>query len=324
MEYVVEQADLDAIQEPWRALLAMSAADCVFCTPEWMRVCRDELNRGDALHLLTVRRDSELVAVAPMALRGDTLIFWGDPNVCDYSDIVVARGHEAPVYAALAAHVDALPWRAMRLHGLRADSPALDGLTAAFGARGWRVERLPEDVAPRMDIPSDWEAYVESLSRKDRHELRRKLRRLTSAGVVALSANGGDLSGDLRDLFQMMEISRTDKAEFLTTERRSFFQSMTAAMQRAGWLRLFFMTLDGRRVSAALCFDYGGCYNLYNSGYDPALAHLSVGLLVKALCVKDAIEKGRTRFDFLRGAEPYKYDLGGKDNQIYTLAVSRG
>ncbi|MEK7874325.1 MAG: GNAT family N-acetyltransferase, partial [Chloroflexota bacterium] len=289
MEYVVQQAELDTIQEHWRALLARSAADCVFCTPEWLRVCRDELNRGDALHLLAVRRDSELVAVAPLALRGDTLIFWGDPNVCDYSDVVVARGHEAPVYAALAAHVDALPWRAMRLHGLRADSPALEGLTAAFGARGWLVERLPEDVAPRMDIPSDWESYVESLSRKDRHELRRKLRRLTSAGQVSLSANGGDLERDMQDLFQMMEVSRTDKAGFLTPERRRFFQVMAAAMRGAGFLRLFFMTLDGQRVSTALCFDYGDCYKLYNSGYDPAQAHLSVGLLVKALCVKDAI-----------------------------------
>lgn len=324
MEYVVEEADLDAIQAPWRQLLARSSADCVFCTSDWMRVCRDELMGGAELHLLAVRRDGEMVAVAPLALRGGTLLFWGDPNVCDFSDVVVARGHEGPVYNALAAHVDRLSWRTMRLHGLRAESFALDGLATACTTRGWRMERAPEDVAPYLDLPTDWETYVESLPKKDRHELRRKMRRLGAAGQVTFSADSRDLDGGLRELFRMMEISRADKAGFLTPERRRFFEAMAQAMQRAGYLRLFFLSLDGQRASTTLCFDYGNAYSLYNSGYDPAQARLSVGLLVKALCIKDAIEKGRTRFEFLRGAEAYKYDLGGKDSPVYTLTVSRG
>ena len=325
MAYVVEEAELDALQEPWRHLLARSQADCVFCTPEWARVCRDELTAGAQLHLLAVRRDGELVAVAPLALRGETVPFWGAPNVCDFMDVVVARGHERSAYDALAAYAERLPWRTMRLQGLRAESPALDGLEAACAARGWRVERVPEDVAPILELPRDWETYVESLSKKDRHELRRKLRRLGAAGQVSFFAsNPHVLDQDLQEFFRMMGDSRADKARFLTPERRRFFHAMAAAMQRAGHLRLFFLTLDGRRVSATLCFDYGNAYSLYNSGYDPALAHLSVGLLVKALCIKDAIEKGRARFEFLRGAEAYKYDLGARDRPVYTAVVSRG
>jgi CelD/BcsL family acetyltransferase involved in cellulose biosynthesis len=50
---------------------------------------------------------------------------------------------------------------------------------------------------------------------------------------------------------------------------------------------------------------------------------LSVGLLNKALCIKQAIEEGRNAFDFLRGPERYKYDLGGTDRLLYRIAVRR-
>ena len=78
-----------------------------------------------------------------------------------------------------------------------------------------------------------------------------------------------------------------------------------------------------KRVAAAMCFDYGGARLLYNSGYDPSYGYYSVGLLLKALCLKDAIEQGKAYFDFLRGPEPYKYDLGAKNTALYQMVVTR-
>ncbi|MEE8347693.1 MAG: GNAT family N-acetyltransferase, partial [Dehalococcoidia bacterium] len=62
---------------------------------------------------------------------------------------------------------------------------------------------------------------------------------------------------------------------------------------------------------------------LYNSGYNPDYAYLSVGLLSKALALRKAIEEGRSRFDFLRGPEPYKYDLVARDVAVYRCTVRR-
>jgi CelD/BcsL family acetyltransferase involved in cellulose biosynthesis len=62
---------------------------------------------------------------------------------------------------------------------------------------------------------------------------------------------------------------------------------------------------------------------MYNSGYDPAYAHYAVGLMSKTLLVRDAIEAGRSCVDFLRGDESYKYDLGGKDKQVYRVVLTR-
>ncbi len=88
-------------------------------------------------------------------------------------------------------------------------------------------------------------------------------------------------------------------------------------------MELFFLTLGGVRAAAVLCFCGSEESLLYNSGYDPSYAYLSVGLLSKALALRKAIEEGKTRFDFLRGAEPYKYDLGARDVPVYRVAVRR-
>ena len=83
------------------------------------------------------------------------------------------------------------------------------------------------------------------------------------------------------------------------------------------------MEIDGKRVAGCICFDYANSYLLYNSGYNPEYAHLSVGLLNKAICIKDAIQLGRHSFNFLKGSERYKYDLGAKNKITYRLMVNR-
>jgi CelD/BcsL family acetyltransferase involved in cellulose biosynthesis len=83
------------------------------------------------------------------------------------------------------------------------------------------------------------------------------------------------------------------------------------------------LRINGRPAAAVLCFDAGSYLYMYNSGYDPEFSGLSVGLVSKALCLRWAIENGKTGIDFLRGDEPYKYDLGAADQQIYSLHVTR-
>jgi CelD/BcsL family acetyltransferase involved in cellulose biosynthesis len=98
---------------------------------------------------------------------------------------------------------------------------------------------------------------------------------------------------------------------------------MASALSAAGLIRLFILRINGKPAAAVLCFDAGSYLYLYNSGYDPEFSSLSVGLVSKALALRWAIENGKTGLDFLRGDEPYKYDLGARDQEIYRLRLSR-
>jgi CelD/BcsL family acetyltransferase involved in cellulose biosynthesis len=125
------------------------------------------------------------------------------------------------------------------------------------------------------------------------------------------------------DFLHLMESSKHEKAEFLTPQMEHFFREMAVTLAADGLIRMYFLELDGVRVAAVLCFDCDNSLLMYNSGYDPQLSHLAVGLISKALLVKDAIEQGRACLDFLRGDERYKYDLGAQNSQVYRCTVTR-
>jgi CelD/BcsL family acetyltransferase involved in cellulose biosynthesis len=217
-----------------------------------------------------------------------------------------------------------MPWAELRLEGLREQSPALSLLPALLDKAGFAVEVMPDEVSPHIPVTPTWDGYLESLNKKDRHELRRKLRRLESAGHVRLATHDpARLQDDVTAFLALMKDSREEKAAFMTAEREGFFRDLAQEMDRAGLLKLFFLELDSKRLAGAYCFDYDDRYFLYNSGFDTSQAHLSGGLLLKALLLKDAIERGKKDYDLLRGAEPYKYHIGAQDRMLSKLVATR-
>ena len=326
MGYTVQREELEpAFIEEWRALLPRASMNKVFASPTWLRVWWQEFGAGRELILLSVRRDGELAGVAPLMRDGDRLCFAGDTQVCDYMDIIAAPGEEEAVLSAVVRSVGEEPWQELALWAVPEGSPTLNALRAAALEFGLRVDIEPEDVCPQLELPSTWEEYLAGLNRKDRHELRRKLRKLSQGGEVSLESvvEQAAVEAALDDFLRMCRESRADKAEFMTEQMERFFRAIVTALAAEGRIELLFLTLDKVRVATVLCFHEGEEALLYNSGYDPNYAYLSVGLLSKALALRKAIEEGRRRFDFLRGREPYKYDLGAKDVAVYRCTVRR-
>ena len=72
---------------------------------------------------------------------------------------------------------------------------------------------------------SFWEEYLAALSSKQRHEVRRKLRRLFDEGKVEYRFIGDKaaVSVTMERFFRMFVESRPDKAAFLTEKMKSFF-----------------------------------------------------------------------------------------------------
>ncbi|MCH8206038.1 MAG: GNAT family N-acetyltransferase [Chloroflexi bacterium] len=326
MPITVEVTDFEGIEDQWGELLPSCATNTIFVTPWWQRVWWDHFGDGSELQLLTVRDGDRLLGIAPMRIREGVLSFLGDTDLFDYHDFLVARGSEEAFYEALCDHLQYLNWRSMFLGSLPEGSPTLTHLPLMAERMGMSVEVSEEDTAPVAYLPTSWDGYLAGLSKRDRHELRRKLRRLDNADHAHqyICDNPETLAGCMGDFFRLLRSSSPEKAAFLTAERESFFSDVASELASRGQFKLYFLEVDEKRVASCICFDYGDSYLLYNSGYDPDYASLSVGLLNKALCIREAIEQGRQRFEFLRGAERYKYDLGGKDRVLYQLVAHRG
>ena len=333
MSLTVQREELAALEPEWCELLPACSLNKVFVTPTWLRTWWAEFGArpgtrpgvGRELILLSVRDGERLVGVAPLMREGESLRFAGDTNVCDYMDFVVARGREEEALSAVLRSLGEEPWRELSLWAVPEGSPTLEALAAVAPAFGLTVETEQEDVCPQLELPSSWEEYLAGLGKKDRHELRRKMRKLAAAGELEMETVEGaePVAAALEDFLRLYRESRTDKAEFMTEPMERFFRAITAALAAEDKLTIEFLKLSGLRVAAVLCFCGGDESLLYNSGYDPSYAYLSVGLVSKALSLRKAIEEGKRRFDFLRGPEPYKYDLGAKDVAVYRVTVRR-
>ncbi len=325
MAISVRQQDFDQLSDHWERLLPQCSIDTIFLTPHWQRSWWQEFGGNAELCLLYVEWSGPAQGIAPLMNKDGVISFLGNTDLFDYCDFLVPRGAEAGFYSALLDHLEPMSWHTLDLHSIRCDSPTMEHLSTLARERGYGVEVSQEDVTLGTALPNSWDEYLAGLSKKDRHELRRKMRRLEGSGEARQYActDPDSLSEHMAEFLRLLKASRPDKAEFLTPERERFFHRAALELAKRGQIRLSFLDLDGVCVASAMCFDYHDSLLLYNSGYDPAYSSLSVGLLNTVLCVKEAIEEGKRFFDFLKGSESYKYHLGGRDLALCHMVISR-
>jgi CelD/BcsL family acetyltransferase involved in cellulose biosynthesis len=318
-------ADLMSLDSELEDLLNRHSERLPFIHPSWLRTWLSEFG-GDCEPLVLTCGDGSLAGVAPLMRSDDRVTFMGDASICDFMDVLVDPEHADAAYGDLWQQLCAEDWNEMELWGLMASSPTRERVKAFAKEKGFEVEEELEAVSPRLELPGTWDEYLASLGKKDRHELRRKIRRLYESGANVefdVLSEQADVVAAMDDFLDLHTRSRQDKTEFMTPEMESFFRRMASALAAKGLIRLSMLRINGKPAATVLCFDAGSHLYLYNSGYDPEFSGLSVGLVSKALVLQWAIENGMSGLDFLRGDEPYKYDLGATDQQIYRLRLSR-
>lgn len=320
---MITSEDFQALRPEWEALYVSTPGRTPFAHPAWHDLWLRHFGAGAFPVFLSVRVDDALVGVVALDMKRDGAITLGDPNVCDYAGMIVANGQEAVVAAGLLEWLTEDLTPRLDLWGLPADGPLTTAFAAVAEPMGWRIQQAAEAVSPRINLPQTFDAYLGALGKHARHEVRRKLRNFAAAGAVtfASATQPGEISAEFDAFLHLMRASRADKGEFLTPAMETFFRDLAATFAGLGMLRLSSLMLDGVTVAMTLAFENGETTYLYNSGYDPAFAHLAVGLLSKVYAIRDSIERGKRVFDLLRGDETYKRELGGQPVALVTLTL---
>jgi CelD/BcsL family acetyltransferase involved in cellulose biosynthesis len=294
---------------------------------------RHEVEPSDALTHTTMRHgaDLELTPVPPTAKA----VFFGASYHADYATILCDPADLPAVSAAIAAYFagpDAGPWDAVDLRRLRCADPTGIALAAALGAmeisEGWTLNVEREDVCPVVTFPdgADMDVYLATLGKKERHEIRRKVRRAEAVGEIRL-ADSGDPLGDLEAFIDLHQRRWGADGLFPDTpggaQSRVLFRRLFELFGIDGPLRLSFLSVGERRIAAGIHFETDDGLLYYNAGVDPDARDLSPGVLMVYAYVARALATDTRRMDFLRGDEPYKYEWGAVDEPIQRLLVRR-
>ena len=297
--------------------------NCLFVLPWWLKTWWDTFGENNDLEILAGYRQGKLIGLAPLSIQGKTARFIGGENVCDYQDMIVASNHHHEFLNAILTHLKQKKVRFLQLETLRPDSISFTQLPNLAKQMGYAVDSNQVAFSYEIILPSTWESYLYMLNGKQRHEIRRKLRRLNEAGHVQFRVlkRFDEISEAMDTFFSLFKASRPDKSEFLTEQMMSFFRLLAQRMAQRGFLKMLFLDIDQVPAAGVMCFDYNDTRFLYNNGYNPQFGHLSPGFLSKVYSIKDSIEQGKLRYDLLKGDEGYKKRLGSTPVPLYHLKI---
>jgi CelD/BcsL family acetyltransferase involved in cellulose biosynthesis len=311
--------------EAWDALAAGSRLRSPFIGWLWQREWVGVFGEGRRLELRRVVDGAgRLVAVLPLVetAPGRRLLVGGS-DVSDYLDLIALRDREEEAWHALlqARAADRAVWE---LHAVPAASPTLSLVPALAAAAGLVGAVAVEERCPVLGLPDSWDAYLATLSGKHRHELTRKLRRFARDapdGRVTFATTAADVAARLDDFVALHRRSAEGKARFMDARMERFFRRVIPALAAGGGARLAFLDLPDGPIASFVTLEWEATVGLYNSGFRPDRAALAPGLVLLAHVVRDAIARGRRTFDFLRGEERYKSELGPTPAAVHAVTV---
>lgn len=325
MDYNVTRESFDSLAYCWSDPGNCLRWKSVFILPAWLKTWWQHFGAKAELYLRAIRHGEKIIGIAPLMVNEGKASFIGSTDICDYLDFIVTPGMERHFFSVLLEDLRYNGINHLDLRSLRTDSTALTFLAPLARERNCEVLYHEEGVSVELDLPSTWDEYLAMLDRKQRHEVRRKLRRLWAAGNIDYRCHevSQEAVADLMNTFlKLFSLSRPEKASFMTVPMASFFRSLAEATAEIGLLRFGIVELDALPTAMIMGFDYNDSMYLYNSAYDPQYSALSVGLLCKVLCLKESIHRGRKRWDFLKGGEPYKYRIGGEEIPLFSCQIT--
>lgn len=324
--------ELDAQQ--WNALVEKSRTNVPFLRYEFQRTWWEGRGGGEwpqaEPRLITAWEGSDLIGIAPLfqaSYQGNKALFWiGSIEIADYLDFIVPEPALSPFLKGLLDFLERQDdWQVLAFYNLPQDSPTRAFLGGEAQRRGWKWEEAIYQPTPYIPLNGDFEAYLAGIDKKQRHEIRRKLRRAAEYEQPVrwkLLEPGDDLEAAMRTLFDLMRQDEK-KARFLTAAMETQLFQIAQAARTAGWLHLSFLEIGGKAAAAAFNFDYQNRLWGYNSGVSLEFRELSPGWVCLAHVLQWACTHGRSEFDFMRGNEEYKYRFGARDRYVMQLTLQR-
>lgn len=324
------------LRAEWEALVDEDPDGTIFHTPRYLETWHRVLGQRAEPRLRTVHRDGRLIGVVPEAHEREgsptgpieVIRFMGGTEVTDYLGPVARREDRDDVVAAyLACLAEDVDWDELVAGGLAVDTDWATSLLRHADRLGLTVlEDAEEAVCPRLDISGGYDAYLDRLPGKQRHELKRKARKLSrdlgEVRVVAVPDEGIDDALDT--FFGMATETDTEKSGFFAKEdMRRFFRALADEFTEERVFRLHLLHVAGAPGAATVSLVQGREWGLYNSAFDQSLASLAPGMVLVGELIRMAAEEGCRVFDLLRGDEPYKYRFGAEDRRLRRLTLAR-
>jgi CelD/BcsL family acetyltransferase involved in cellulose biosynthesis len=328
-----------ALAGEWNALARASGAT-IYQTYEWQSLWWRHFGgaSGRALHVVLVRDGRTLVGIAPFFLERATVLgrtvrthlsllgvgnafhasrgMFLDDGPSDYLDILALPGYAPAVAERLCAHVRERAVDEIELLNARPGGFVREALLPALAAAGIEHAATAADVCPHLTLAGPVDEYVKSRDASVRRRLSQAAKAAQEKVLFSVETPADDGAamealGALMALHQRRWRKLGYPGLFAETAFADFQRAAVRAFLAQGWCRIATASAASAIVAVRLSFAFNGRLHDYLSGFDddaPA-AKRRPGMALLLAQMDGAYAEGIREIDFLRGDEPYKFEL---------------
>lgn len=301
---MITSMQLEDAETIWQSSLSHEIHKYPFLTYAWHAAWQ---KFGDPSQKVMVYTDGDVLV--SLVRVGPEVHFSGGEEVADYLDAIGESDKKKAFWKELLPYLKTLGVLKLVFRNVPHDSPTVVTLVSLGG------KCYEEDSTPIVSLSSSHDGYFASLTRKDRHELKRKLHKfeLVYSDFPFVMETKESMNMDA-----LLGLMKRDpkKNEFLAPSMEAFFHALPS-LPDVPITQANLLATSGVIIASVLLFPVDSRLLLYNSGYDPAFA--GAGFYLKAKTILWAIDNGYKECNFLQGKERYKYELGAQDQPVYRI-----
>ena len=321
IEILSDESRFLAMEAEWNDAVERAGITHPFLRHEWLRTWWDCFGGARTLHVIVVRDKGRIAAIAPF--MRETVTSYGLPirrldlihnDHTPRADVIVTGRHEAMYAAIWQTLLDIRStWDVVQLSRVPRESPAGPAFRRLAEDARRPTGTWQGDVSPYLPLTGTWTGYQAALPAKFRSNLRNRESRLAKFGepVLEILDDAASIAAARDDALRLeasgwKRESGTSICSDAAVER--FYLDLAARATAAGWLRLMFLTVGGKRIATSYGSRYAGRLFLFKTGYDPEYAPCAPFKLLTRRAVEHAYAEGLSEVDFLGDAEPWKLE----------------
>ena len=279
------------------------------------KIWHDILGQNYKLNILTDMKSF----IAPIAIKDNIAYFCGSKDVFDFHNLIYDKNINNQSIKLIIDHLliyDKV--LKIELNSIIQKSHLHDCLINLQD--DYDIEFVDEDVSPGISLPDSFDEYLSNLTKKNRHEIRRKIRKFEkNFELKIINANHENVDKLLLEFIRLMKLN-PEKKLFLNQDRVNFMSKIIKYSVLEGRGELNFIEINKDLVSTSFAFKNNEKLFVYNSGFNNDYSEYSVGLINHVYNIKNKINI-YSYIDFLRGDEEYKYRIGCEDRNLITINI---
>jgi len=325
-----DPGDFEKINRAWSLLLRKSEIDSVFLTHEWFYAWWNCFSADYHLEmLLFTDQKGTLKGIAPFKIKGDQISFIANHEVTDYCDFIAEKENKETFFREILSYIKKNHSRLKKIDliNIPSKSDTLSILSSLAREYGFSVSKELSEVVPILILPDSIDSYLFELKRKNRHELRRKIKRIEKLPGLSLRRikDSEEIKKYIKSFIRLHELSHEEKNIFWQKRNMcSFFENIVRLFSLNEWSELLLLYQNEQLIAGLLTFDYHNTIYLYNTAYSPDYAWYSPGIYLFYDVIISAIRDKKKKVDFLRGQENYKFFFQAKESTIHNLVLIPG